>query len=547
MPEAQLGEKLSQNDQDNYTIQTDGTTKYGQHFATFDIATVDATYTLGLRHVFSGSAQNTLDTLKEILEDLDTVQKQLKGSKVSSSIVAKIKNTMSDRHAAEKLFNELLADYRAEILPVVVSDWDEATETEKEQLTQMNNFFWGLHFLVGLADCAEATVKLWEATYELPASEQSSGTQRLIRTACKAFHARGSQQAGCSVQFRAYLQTKSVDKIPLAAFRGNRFNILLYDAAGVYSLKTHMLNYLTTAHGSLNLLLQAVLSNLQVPQYIAGCKALGIVDKLVTGPLWRHLRLSTTSVLNMSDVYTAMKEKFEEWGNNAQAVMEGCGHLLREHENEDEVTKMLLTLTKNDSMVQELLQLLFKSFVQTVQWLLIDYLPGGAYHSISDSDAAVIEETKSVPTTNVSPERDFSALDRMLSEKSNATHIALESLLLYSHNHTSEWLQSKSAEERKKLFKASCEFSSIQKSKFLKRREEIIAKRKETALRKEQESIKKREKELRMKETLTKQIQKAGLWTSGTEVEEGLKRLTTATSKRDALKLQINFRRKVLG
>lgn len=50
-----------------------------------------------------------------------------------------------------------------------------------------------------------------------------------------------------------------------------------------------------------------------------------------------------------------------------------------------------------------------------------------------------------------------------------------------------------------------------------------------------------------MKETLTKQIQKVGLWTSRHEIEEGLSKLKTASSKRDTLKLQINFRRKVLG
>ena len=33
LAEAQLGEKPSQNDQDNNTIQNDGTTKYGQHCA----------------------------------------------------------------------------------------------------------------------------------------------------------------------------------------------------------------------------------------------------------------------------------------------------------------------------------------------------------------------------------------------------------------------------------------------------------------------------------------------------------------------------------
>ena len=130
---------------------------------------------------------------------------------------------MSDRHAAEKLFNELLADYIAEVLPHVATGWSEARNTEKEILTRMNNFFCGLHFIVG--------------------------------TACKSFHTRGSQQAGCSTQFRTYLCSRGIDKIPLAAFCGNRFNILFYDAAGVYFLKHHMLLYLTTSHGPLNQLL----------------------------------------------------------------------------------------------------------------------------------------------------------------------------------------------------------------------------------------------------------------------------------------------------
>ena len=60
---------------------------------------------------------------------------------MSAKVVAKIKNTMSDRHAAEKLFNQLLHDFRAEILPAVAEGWNQMTEVEKEQLTRMNNFF----------------------------------------------------------------------------------------------------------------------------------------------------------------------------------------------------------------------------------------------------------------------------------------------------------------------------------------------------------------------------------------------------------------------
>ena len=223
---AQLGEELSCDDKNNYTIQSDGTTKFGEHYGTFDIATDNNTYILGIRHVFSGSAQDTLDTLKEILEDLDLVQAKLESAKVSSKIIVKLKNSMSDRHAAEKHFNQLLSEYRSDILPDVFAGWSSLRDKEKKQVIRMNNFFCGLHFLVALADAAEATTKLWKLVDSDGKASATSGTQRLIRTACKAFTHRGSEQAGCSAYFRSYLRDKGIHRIALAPFRGNRFNII---------------------------------------------------------------------------------------------------------------------------------------------------------------------------------------------------------------------------------------------------------------------------------------------------------------------------------
>ena len=126
--QAQLGDELSQIS-GSTTLQTDGTTKFGEHFSTYDIRTKEAiTYTLGIRHVFSGSAKNTLETFQEILSDIDSVQQALGGNARSAEIVTKLKNTMSDCHAAEKLFNELLSEYRAEILPMVAKDWENMTK-----------------------------------------------------------------------------------------------------------------------------------------------------------------------------------------------------------------------------------------------------------------------------------------------------------------------------------------------------------------------------------------------------------------------------------
>jgi len=89
-------------------------------------------------------------------------------------------------------------------LPTVAVNWSQITEVEQEQLTHVNNFFCGLHFLVDLADCAEETLKLWEVNNSQESSG-SSGTQRLVHTACKASHHWGSQQCGCYTLFHAYL------------------------------------------------------------------------------------------------------------------------------------------------------------------------------------------------------------------------------------------------------------------------------------------------------------------------------------------------------
>ena len=113
--------------------------------------------------------------------------------------------------------------------------------------------------------------------------------------------------------FLCLSQPKGINKIPLASFVGNSFNILFYDAAGVFFLKQHMFDYLSQSHDtSLNHLIQAVLADLHSSHLVTGCRALGIVDKLISGLLWRYLQLSNVSILDMSQVYTTIMSNFEE-------------------------------------------------------------------------------------------------------------------------------------------------------------------------------------------------------------------------------------------
>ena len=81
--------------------------------------------------------------------------------------------------------------------------------------------------------------------------------------------------------------------------------------------------------------MQAILSDLQVSHYVVGIRALGIIDKVVTGPFWRHLESSSVSILEMSETYSKMKNKFEEWSEDTQVVMDNEELLFADFTNID--------------------------------------------------------------------------------------------------------------------------------------------------------------------------------------------------------------------
>ena len=51
-----------------------------------------------------------------------------------------------------------------------------------------------------------------------------------------------------------------------------------------------------------NQLLKAVSADLEVPEYLAGCKVLGIINKVITEPLWRVLKDKEITILDMNNI-----------------------------------------------------------------------------------------------------------------------------------------------------------------------------------------------------------------------------------------------------
>ena len=89
--------------------------------------------------------------------------------------------------------------------------------------------------------------------------------------------------------FRAYVRTQGVSLFPNAKFKGNRFNIVFYNAGGVFFLRHHLLCYLENICHTRNKLLEAVHKDLKHPLYSIGCRALGIVSQHHCGEFLSHL------------------------------------------------------------------------------------------------------------------------------------------------------------------------------------------------------------------------------------------------------------------
>ena len=87
------------------------------------------------------------------------------------------------------------------------------------------------------------------------------------------------------------------------------------------------------------------------------------------------------------------------------------------------------------------------------------------------------EETKSVATTNIDPERDFGMLDRLMKLKPKALDLAYEGNIMHVRNKTSEWRNKLSKEKLDKALDFAKKSKSKQKALYFKNKKAILKKK----------------------------------------------------------------------
>ena len=107
LSQIQVAETLLQNyENDSRILHTDGTSKFGQHYGTYDIVGESGPLVAGLRLMETGDTQTQMNVLNEILTDIESSMENSEHS-ISKKIVSSIKNVMSDRHIVQKTLKQI--------------------------------------------------------------------------------------------------------------------------------------------------------------------------------------------------------------------------------------------------------------------------------------------------------------------------------------------------------------------------------------------------------------------------------------------------------
>ena len=123
--------------------------------------------------------------------------------------------------------------------------------------------------------------------------------------------------------------------------------------------------------------------------------------------------------------------------------------------------------------------------------------------------------------------------------------IAMESLIMFKRNKTAKWLQTKSKQDKDKLFKACISLGRQQRQLNREREATIQAYRQQVLKQKEESIIKRQSAERKKKEALCYQISEVGFWNSPEKVKAGLSGKSEC-KQRSYLQTQLRFRKHVL-
>ncbi|XP_014676897.1 PREDICTED: uncharacterized protein LOC106816789, partial [Priapulus caudatus] len=358
---------------------------------------------------------------------------------------------------------------------------------------------------------------------------------------CKTFENHGSESAGVMSPFAAYLD----NKVHLTKFKGNRFNVIFYNAAAAYYYMDSFRSFLEV-WGSGNLLLEAVKKDLESPVYVAGIRALGIIDKIITGPLWRLINSEGNigAVLSYLDV---MEEKLKVWSSDASELVAGRVVMFDEGVAEvhrDGMYETMFTDTddiQHNIYTQEALEIILTHFQLSLHRCTHEM------RTRMKSDRGYRDAAAKVPATNVASERDFGQLDMLMRQRPNARTINMEATILYANNKTADWLDTLDIHHKERYINTAISSVKYVEERYKQRKLAIYKhKREQLEAKKIAKQLRDENKRQEKRQIIEKLHELGGEWKTGEDIIQKLDQIKTKTGQKLALGIQLRYHKIVL-
>ncbi len=296
-------------------------------------------------------------------------------------------------------------------------------------------------------------------------------------------------------------------------------------------------------------MLQSILFDINEDVYLAGVRALGIIDKLLTGPFQREVS-SKGSVLDLNSMLLKLINTLQIWSENGSEAIRSHDSPLELDVKKDKLFEALFEQhdPEFDAMTALAIEVAAAEMLILVERQAESQLPGGKY---ADPTPNQINIAKNVPRNNNLSERDMASLDAKLRHKPGATTDNIETNM-WQTNKTSLWLDSLTDEEKSKALNLARLKAQALRNKIKSRHNALKVEIKERLIKRQQEKEQKEQKQINQKVRVAQEIQTiGGLWTAE-NIDTQLASISTTAknkdkSQRDALILQLKFHKTVLG
>lgn len=536
-------------------LHSDGTTKFHREYESFQVTLPDGqTMSIGMSEVSSQTADSVFNSFRQTLSECAQAMSSsdTESQKKTAKLVSAIQTTMTDQGPSNNNFFKLLSELRADLLPTVFEEWEGFDDETKTRLGSMANFFCKLHLLANFCTESGKVLQQFEkivvaegSTNPFAFASEPVGAMRCCKNASKALTPRGSDRFGVGGHWKSFMVDEDKTSY-LINVEHDRLNTMFYQGAAVFHHRNDITRFLSQWPDP-NELLKCLLFDIQEPLYLAECRALGIVDKLITGPFWRLIE-QTPSVLSLNSDLAKLQAKLDQWSKDATPLLDGSEAIFENvvihrdalfeslfHDEEGSI--------QMDTFTKMALEMICHGLLLILERQAKDQLPEGKY---SQPNEHLCSLTAHLKGTNIVSERDFAQLDWLLRIKPAGTVLCHEAIILWTNNKTSAWLDSLDPERKEELLDEARRRGGEVHAKFKQKQKQIMEDKIAKLHEKQKQKEAKNEKKVQVKVKATTGIMKyGGLWLENTDVDLQLGRFGD-TERHIAVWAQICFHRDVL-